>query len=287
MVTAKVEKPPRAVAIGVSLAVHGLLALWLWRSPPGRSDPRSRATIDMIELDVRPIEQSRPIEQLAPPGETAATRIPDTASGAGADDARDQPAPRRRRRGGATAAVPAAPATDTGDQAPAAVAEGPSAASDLGFSLNMRSGVPRLDGKTMEQFERDGVIAPTVTPESGRRARGPSFAERMAGRQREAQARVNVFEGKVHPQLYDFGRAAERNFKPEEGQIYADSRSPNTVGRALRTWAKESISSRSWVSQCAACTCRGGGQGAGRQCPRAGGRFAPIRPDDRSQQHCR
>jgi hypothetical protein len=240
MVTGKVEKPPRALAIGVSLAVHGLLALWLWRSPPGRlSDPRSPATIDMIEIDVRPIERSRPIEQLAPPGETAATRIPDTGSSAGADDARDDPAPRRRGWGAAAAAVPAAPAADTGDQAPAAVAEGPSAASDLGFSLNMRSDVPRLDGKTMERFERDGVIAPTVAPESGGRARGASFAERMAGRQRDAQARVNVFDGKVHPQLYDFGRAAERNFKPEEGHIYADSRSPNTVGRALRTWAKE------------------------------------------------
>jgi hypothetical protein len=110
--------------------------------------------------------------------------------------------------------------------------------------LHLRADPGRLgiDALTLARYERDGVIAPTpIAPAAARPGRGPSFSERMAAQLREANARLNVVDGHAEPFLYDFVRAARRDFKPAEGRLYADPRSPNTPVRAARAWANKAF----------------------------------------------
>jgi hypothetical protein len=211
-----IRKEPAAIrkawAVGASLSGHALLAFWLWRSRPPR--PTVPPPTETIEIDVQ-------------------------SSGAGAaGPAMARPVIRRPSRAHhmevgrerLAAAIDRGPGT-------AAPVPGPTA------SMQLRTGAARLalDAGTLDRFERDGVIAPTVAPTDPRPARGPSFSQRLAAQLREANGRVNVEQGHVQPFLYDVVRAAQRDFKPAEGRLYADPRSPNTVARAARAWAHEAF----------------------------------------------
>jgi hypothetical protein len=215
----------KAWALLASLAMHVLLALWL-----GRSASRRLATsrpVEVIAMDVQTAQADAP----TPPG--AVSSISERPF-----PAKTRPGWAAHRRPSVLAPRPDRPVAgqDRGGVPSAAAIAAPT---DSVATLQMRSGPPVLDARTLGRFEREGVIGPSVAPEGTRPVRGPTFSERLAARQRDDNAHVAVFEGRVHPLLYDFGRDAQRDFKPAEGHLYADSRAPNTVGRALRSWAHD------------------------------------------------
>lgn len=193
----------KAWAVGVSLIVHALVGLGLWRWPA--SPPRDSVPLpDLIQIGVEVYEPAA-----SPTGLTPGL------------------APHRVRR----RAPPVRPAaTLPGDP-------------EANIMMRLRGGASRLalDARTLERFERDRVIAPTPAPDVPSLARGPSYSERLAAQARDTNARMNVAAGHVQPFLYDYVRAARRDFKPAEGRLYADPRSPNTVRRAVRAWAREAF----------------------------------------------
>lgn len=215
----------RAWAALGSLVVHAMLALWLWRTP--RPAPPSAASTIEIELQTEPL--SRP----APPS-------PDLTPAAPAERPAGQP-PRPTARGPAAPIAAPPPVAARPSTTPAEPADHERATAAPEGTLHMRSGPIALapDLATLGRFEREGVITATPAPEVTKPARGPTFSERLAARVRDDTARVNVFEGHAHPVLYDFLRDAQRDLRPAEGHLYADTRSPNTVGRTLRSWARD------------------------------------------------
>jgi hypothetical protein len=202
MAVAKSPRRHRKIwGVGLSIALHALIGVYLGRAPRSRNSPAPGAIVrDVIQIDVR----------------TPAGFAAPSASGSSVAP----PRVRRIRSAGPVAARPA-------DDLPRA-------------TLQLRAGPDRLafDGVILARFERDGVIAPTPVA-AARPERGPSFSQRLAVQMREANARMNVVEGHAQPFLYDFVRAARRDFKPAEGRLYADPRSPNTVKRALRAWGHQ------------------------------------------------
>jgi hypothetical protein len=106
----------------------------------------------------------------------------------------------------------------------------------------MRAPDLTLDEATVDRFARDGVIAPTPhspAPAAGRKREGPTrWQEKLALLERNDRGRENVRTGKVHPQVFDFMRDAERLFSPRESVVAEDPRAPNTIGRTLRSWQR-------------------------------------------------
>jgi hypothetical protein len=95
-----------------------------------------------------------------------------------------------------------------------------------------------VDHATVDRFTREGVIsAPPAPPAPA--AKGPSkWQQKLAMVERDQVGRKNVADGKVHPQVYDFMRDAEKVFSPRESVVEKDDRAPNTVGRTARSWSR-------------------------------------------------
>jgi outer membrane biosynthesis protein TonB len=222
---ARVPAPRRrgAGALLASLAVHGMVVLaLLWRHPVL---PPPEPVPSVVEVDLRelPVEPPAPA-WVGPPVPQEPAEPPRSA------------APRRERH---AATSPPAPRETTPPRTPAPPAEGPSL-------LRMRGPeAPRLalDDATVDRFARDGIItSPPVAPaNSGTGAARPGkskWQEKLALLEREGAARKNVAEGKVHPQIFDFMRDAEKVFTPRETVVEKDPRAPNTVGRTVQAWTR-------------------------------------------------
>jgi hypothetical protein len=139
---------------------------------------------------------------------------------------RAAPAERRPRPG------PARPSPETARPAP----EAPSQPAEPAAPAQP----PRLtlDQATVDRFTRDGVIseapaAPAPAP------KGPSkWQQKLAMVERDGAGRKNVADGKVHPQVYDFMRDAEKVFSPRQERVETDERAPTTVGRSFKHWSR-------------------------------------------------
>jgi hypothetical protein len=189
--------------------------------------------MEAIEIEVAPVATPRSSPRLpVMPGRSGVKRSAAVASARQPGSAAHREAASVRRAAGASAPGAAvAPGEPLGRPAK----------KDEPATLQLRAGPDRLafDRETLARFEREGVISATTVPAPAAHVRGASFTERLASQMRDANARMNVVEGHVQPFLYDFMRAARRDFKPAEGGIYTDPRSPNTVRRALRAWRRQ------------------------------------------------
>jgi hypothetical protein len=189
--------------------VHGLLVVAVLRVSPRTPAPPQPA----VEIELR--------ETPAPPRPEPAVVGP---------PAPLQPSePQRRPRQASAPATPVAPTAAPEPAAPSEPAE---------------SALPRtpprltLDRATIDRFEREGVISATPTP-AAPPAKGPSkWQQKLAMVERDQVGRKNVVDGKVHPQVYDFMRDAQKVFAPRESVVEKDPRAPNTVGRSVRMWTR-------------------------------------------------
>ena len=211
----------RAWAALVSLAIHGTLILVIFRtSPPPATSPPALEPIAIDLVQPESVEPA-PVQPVGPP-------------------APRPPPPRRPRE--RQSSVSAAPRAPRQPQPPTEPAEGPQQFS----GLRMRGPNLTLDDATLDRYSRDGYRASHRGSTRGYCA-GPGPAkgmgkskwqQKLALLEREDSGRKNVADGKVHPQVYDFMRDAERVFAPRESVVAEDSRAPNTLGRSVRAWTR-------------------------------------------------
>jgi len=200
-----------ARALLVSLVVHGLLVAVLVRAPRAPQPAAPQA----VEIELRDVPEPATTPAAEPVG-------PPTPS---------QPAPARRSR---PAAAPASPSPSPAP-APAATPE-PTGDPSL---LRMRPPRLTLDDATVDRFTRDGVISAPPAPEIAAPGKGKSkWQEKLALLERDTAGRKNVVDGKVHPQVYDFMRDAQKIFQPRESVVEKDPRAPNTASRSMRMWTR-------------------------------------------------
>jgi outer membrane biosynthesis protein TonB len=195
------------------LVVHGLLVLVAVRVSPRKIEaPPQPLEIELQEAPPPPPAAAAPPEPVGPPAPLRPA------------------APERRPR---QATAPSAPSVPS--PAPEAAPEGPADPS----LLRMRPPKLSLDDATVDRFEREGVITSTPLPETAPAGRGKSkWQQKLAMLERDTEGRKNVLDGKVHPQVYDFMRDAQKIFKPRESVVEKDPRNPNTVGRSMRAWTR-------------------------------------------------
>lgn len=220
MATGWARRRKQAGALFASLAVHGLLLLVLTRGRapvPAPEPPAEPLEVEVREIPVQPAPPTwsgppAPPAPVAPPRERHASPTP-------------PPAPSARENAPPTPLPPS----------PTAPTEGPSL-------LRMREPNLALDDATLDRFARDGVIAPSPAPAAaGADTAKPGkskWQEKLAALQEEDFGRKNVAEGKVHPQIFDFMRDAEKVFAPRETVVEKDPRAPNTFGRTMHAWTR-------------------------------------------------
>jgi hypothetical protein len=206
----------RALALATSLAVHAVAVILLLgqRPPPEPVVDVEPIAVEFIDSSPAPVVEPRAPQAPVPP----------------------EPSPRRRSaRREVAGAEPETPSTAGSPGTRAA-----DATPEPGVTLDMRMPPTSLalDYDAIDRLTSEGVLDRPHFPLGlpPKRPRGPSFSERLAARVRDDQARNNVEVGKVHPQIYDYKRGAERLFKPDMDIVYRDPRAPNTVGRSVRQW---------------------------------------------------
>jgi hypothetical protein len=205
----------RAGAFLVSLVAHGLLVAVLLRStaPPTTAPPQA------IEIELRAPEP--PVEP--PPPALVGPPAP------------APPAPARPERHASAPAAPLPPPSR-----PAAAAPESTPPTESPSLLRMRPPTLTLDGPTVERFSREGVITapPTPAPAGAGKPGKSKWQEKLAMVERDGAGRQNVAEGKVHPQIFDLMRTAEKIFTPRESVVEKDDRAPNTFGRSVKSWTR-------------------------------------------------
>jgi hypothetical protein len=207
--------------------VHaGLLLALTLHGPPAVESARAPEEAIVIDFLERP-----PVVDPAPPAPP--TPGPPPPATRGSESARRRPTP-------AAPAPPAPSAPPPADEATGAIPGDPAG------PLRMRQPELLLDQGAVDRLTRDGVIAgPRLEPgvATGRK-RGPSFGDKLAAMLRQDEARGNVERGKVHPQVYDYLRGAQRLFQPDLNTVYRNPSAPNTVGRTVDQWARGAAGTR-------------------------------------------
>jgi hypothetical protein len=229
------SRKARLLALGLSLALHGLLALLLFHGDLSPSGSITRLP-ESLEVEILTPAPDEPLpaapDEPSPPESPAADEAAHDRAALGEPAAPSSaPEPRARRRSAPEGADPGAPA----ERPPEAAAPGRS-------TLRMRTGPGALDLSLgydrVDRMTREGVIAPPdpTGVAEGRPSRPPTFSQRLAARVRNDAARANVAKGEVHPQMYDLLRDARKGFRPSLVALERDRRAPNTVGRTLKQW---------------------------------------------------
>jgi hypothetical protein len=199
-----------ARALLVSLLAHGLLVLLVVRSPPRQVTPPPPQAVEIELRDTPP----PPVEPAPAPAEPPA------------------PTPTPRERRPRQASTPATPATPAAPEVAGEVAPEPSAPAPPPRPLKLT-----VDPATVDRFTRDGVITapPAPAPGEGRKSK---WQQKLALVERDQVGRKNVADGKVHPQVYDFMRDAEKVFTPRVEVVEQDERAPNTIKRSAKAWTR-------------------------------------------------
>lgn len=205
-----------ARALLVSLIAHGLLVSLVIRVSPRPPAPPPPPAVE-IELH-EAVPEPPPAPAPAPVGPPMPP----------------QPVIERRPRPAPAPEAPIAPAAPAAPEEPET--EGRPADPSL---LRMRPPKLTLDDATVDRFAREGVITSPPAPVAGPAKPGKSkWQQKLAMVERDGLGRKNVVEGKVHPQVYDFMRDAEKVFAPRESVVEQDPRAPNTVQRSMRSWTR-------------------------------------------------
>jgi hypothetical protein len=193
-----------ARALLVSLIAHAVLVLVVVRVAPRVREPPQ----PVVEIELR-----EPPEVFEPPAFTG------------------PPAP--------VPSVPQRPSRSPRPAAPSAPGEAPEPAPQPAPGPSLPARPPRLtlDEATVDRFTRDGIISAPPAPAPAAPARS-RWQQKLALLERDTAGRKNVEDGKVHPQVYDFMRDAEKIFKPRESVVEKDPRAVNTVGRSMRAWSR-------------------------------------------------